>query len=64
MVPKVLSPSPDMSYVDPDSHTDEDKFQEMLIQPLETFLCNGNPDDEFQVGFAFPEKKELFFIIF
>lgn len=44
-----MSPTPDMSYVDPDAHIDEEKFRDMLIQPLERFLCNGNPEEEFQV---------------
>jgi hypothetical protein len=30
-----------MDYLSPQSHIDEDKFNEVLIRPLERFLCGA-----------------------
>ena len=40
-VPKVLSPKMSMDYLSPQSHIDEDKVNEILIRPLERFLCGA-----------------------
>ena len=40
-MPKVLSPKLSMDYLSPQSHIDEDKFNEILIRPLEMFLVGA-----------------------
>ena len=60
-VPKILSPKMSMDYLSPQSHIDEDKVNEVLIRPLERFLCGatltatdsksrtGQPEDPAQI---------------
>ena len=39
-VPKIFQPTPQMQYLFPLQHVDENDVNEMLIAPLERFLCN------------------------
>lgn len=38
-VPKVLSPSPSMDYLNPSAHLDEEQVKAELFDPMEKFLC-------------------------
>ena len=38
-VPKVLSPSPKMDYLNPTAHFDEEQIKCELFEPMEKFLC-------------------------
>ena len=38
-VPKVLSPTPSMDYLNPSAHIDEEQVKVELFDPMEKFLC-------------------------
>lgn len=44
-VPKIFSPVPSMNYQKPTEHIEEDDVQRMFFDPLERFLCNGDPTE-------------------
>ena len=38
-MPKVLSPTPSMDYLNPSAHIDEEQVKVELFDPMEKFLC-------------------------
>ena len=40
-MPKILPPNPNMDYLSPQSHIDDDEVKADLLWPLEAFICNS-----------------------
>ena len=47
-VPKIFSPIPSMNYQKPNDHIEEEDVQKFFFDPLERFLCAGDPKEMFQ----------------
>ena len=47
-VPKIFSPIPSMNYQKPSDHIEEEDVHKYFFDPLERFLCAGDPKEMFQ----------------
>ncbi|XP_040576594.1 E3 ubiquitin-protein ligase UBR2 [Lepeophtheirus salmonis] len=44
-VSKYMSPGPEMDYLSPQAHFDEEAIREMLLYPLSQFICQSDPEE-------------------